>query len=85
MSNELNKTLDQRGQTYGDFKTHAYIAQEMKKAMQCGANWHLLDDDMKEALEMVCHKIGRITNGDPRYKDSWHDIIGYVALVEKRL
>lgn len=85
MNNELDKTLDQRGQSYGDFKTHAAIAQGMKRSMELGKSYHLLDDDMKESLEMVCHKIGRIVNGDPRYKDSWHDIIGYVALVEKRL
>lgn len=82
---DLNKTLDQRGQTYGDFPTHAAISQRMKSAMKLGKNWHLMDDDMKESLEMVCHKIGRITNGDSRYKDSWHDIVGYVSLVEKRL
>ena len=85
MTNELDKTLEQRKQSYGDFKTHAQIAQVMKRAMQYGSSYHLLDDDMKEALDMVCHKIGRIVNGDPRYKDSWHDIIGYVSLVEKRL
>ena len=40
---------------------------------------------MKESLEMVAHKIGRILNGDPFYHDSWHDCIGYLRLIEKRL
>jgi hypothetical protein len=40
---------------------------------------------MREALEMVAHKIGRILNGDPKYHDSWHDIIGYTKLVADRL
>jgi len=42
-------------------------------------------DDKKEALEMTAHKIGRILNGDAEYKDSWHDIIGYIRLVEVTL
>jgi hypothetical protein len=40
---------------------------------------------MREALEMLAHKTGRILNGDPAYADSWHDIAGYVRLVEQRL
>ena len=34
---------------------------------------------------MILHKISRIVNGDPNYKDSWTDIIGYAKLVEKTL
>jgi hypothetical protein len=36
-------------------------------------------------LDMICHKIGRIINGDPDYADSWHDIAGYAQLVANRL
>ena len=42
-------------------------------------------DDQVEALDMICHKIGRIINGDPDYADSWHDIAGYAQLVADRL
>jgi len=34
---------------------------------------------------MICHKIGRIVNGDPNYYDSWADIAGYAKLVSDRL
>jgi len=34
---------------------------------------------------MVVHKISRILNGNPNNIDSWHDIVGYASLVEKRL
>jgi len=57
----------------------------IKRAMATGPNWGDLPDDMREALDMVAHKIGRILCGDFNYSDSWHDIIGYVRLVEKRL
>jgi hypothetical protein len=41
--------------------------------------------DQQEALDMICHKIGRIVNGDPNYADSWVDIAGYATLVADRL
>jgi hypothetical protein len=57
----------------------------MKDAMRKTAGWDRLDASMKESLEMVAHKVGRILNGDPTYADSWHDIAGYVKLVEDQL
>lgn len=84
MSN-IDVTLAERGTRYGEFSDHARIAQNIKRAMENSKNWSMLDDDMREALEMIAHKIGRILNGDPDYVDSWHDIIGYTKLVEDRL
>lgn len=84
MSN-IDSTLNERGTRYGDFEDHAFITQDLKTVMQETPNWDLLKADQKEALEMTAHKIGRILNGDPNYIDSWHDIIGYIRLVEQRL
>lgn len=84
MSN-IDSTLNERGSRYGDFEDHAFITQDLKAVMQETPNWDLLKADQKEALEMTAHKIGRILNGDPNYIDSWHDIIGYIRLVEQRL
>ena len=81
----IDETLKERGSRYGEFPEHAGITQGIKYAMAMGQNWETIDDDMKECLEMVAHKIGRILNGDPNYIDSWTDIIGYTRLVEKRL
>jgi len=80
----IEATLAERGKRYGDFAEHARITQNIKKSMQDSFNWKNLPDDMKETLEMVAHKIGRILNGDPYYMDSWHDAIGYLILIEKR-
>lgn len=85
MTQNIDQTLAERGERYGDFEGHATVTQAIKEAMQVGDNWAALPDDMKECLEMVAHKIGRILNGDPDYIDSWTDIIGYTRLVEKRL
>lgn len=84
MSN-VDATLEERGNRYGSFDGHAKITQQLKVTMQQTDNWGKLSYDQAEALEMVAHKIGRILNGDPNYIDSWHDIAGYVRLVEQRL
>ena len=81
----IDDTLQERGSRYGAFPSHASITQGIKREMQVSPNWFSLPDYMRESLEMVAHKIGRILNGDPNYTDSWHDIIGYVRLVEQEL
>ena len=82
---DIDKTLNERGNRYGSFNEHERITQNLKRAMVDSPNWDSLSDDMKEALEMHVHKMGRILNGDPHYHDSWHDIIGYTKLVADRL
>ena len=81
----IDATLDERGTRYGDFGEHARITQAIKQAMVDSPNWYVLPSPMKESLDMIAHKIGRILNGDPSYKDSWTDIVGYARLVEKTL
>jgi hypothetical protein len=83
--NTIDDTLKERGSRYGVFERHAAITQGLKREMIASPNWDTLTDSMREALEMVMHKIGRILNGDPNYPDSWHDIIGYIRLVEQEL
>lgn len=82
---DIQKTLDERGGRYGDFKDHARITQSLKRVMRETPNWDGLSDDKKEALEMIAHKIGRILNGDPEYDDSYIDIQGYAKLAEQGL
>jgi hypothetical protein len=84
----ITDVLEERGKRYGTFKSHAAIAQELKQAIYR----HMdkvskvdLDADKLEALEMICHKIARIVNGDSDYVDSWVDIAGYAQLVADRL
>lgn len=84
----IDQTLNERGERYGTFKNHAAIAQELKRAIfrHMDQVSHVEPDaDQLEALEMICHKIARIVNGDPDYADSWVDIAGYAKLVADRL
>lgn len=81
----IDKVLNERGSRYGKFSEHALITQNIKAAMRHSPNWNKLPEDMKEALEMVAHKVGRILNGDPEYPDNVVDIIGYMQLVLDRM
>lgn len=83
MSTDVDATLAERGKRYGRFKDHAAISQGFKMIMD--GRTDLLADDQREALEMICHKMARILNGDPNYVDSWVDIAGYAKLVADRL
>jgi hypothetical protein len=82
---DISETLRERGSRYGSFADHARVTQAIKAAMAASPNWTTLADDMREALEMNAHKVGRILCGDPDYHDSWHDIIGYTKLIADRL
>ncbi len=88
---DVNKTLEERGKRYGDFTGHAKVSQQIQDIIIEQFNeahsyeWVALPDDIKEAMFMIAHKIGRIANGDPYYDDSWRDIAGYATLVANRL
>ena len=85
---DLTEVLTERGSRYGKFKDHAEITQKLKNQIADFRFLHKkppLAPDQQEALDMICHKIGRIVNGDPNYADSWTDIAGYAQLVADRL
>lgn len=80
----VQKTLKERQKTHGDFVTHAAISQDLKEVLR-GHGVLELEADQIEALEMICHKIARILNGNPNHHDHWHDISGYAECVAQRL
>ena len=53
--------------------------------MRSGPNWDALDADVRESVEMILHKMGRVLYGDPKIKDNFVDIAGYATLVANRL
>lgn len=78
--------LAQRGNRYGSFKDHSTISSTLRGNMlQHYAKTHpegpALDPYIVESIIMICHKLGRIANGDPHYDDNWKDIAGYSQLV----
>lgn len=87
MTTNIETMLQGREQRYGTFPGHAEISQHLKTTIRrylCQRDQHLAADQ-DEALEMICHKIARIINGDPDYVDNWVDIAGYATLVAHRL
>jgi hypothetical protein len=84
----VEEILQERGDRYGKFSSHARLTQELKSTFltyASNSDTTLLTPYMQEALDMIFHKIGRIGNGDPFYDDSWIDIAGYSQLVVDEL
>lgn len=82
----IEATLAERGNRYGDFTHHARIAQAIQDVMRAEATgWAALAPDQRQALTVIADKIARMLNGDPNYRDNWHDIVGYAKLVDDRL
>lgn len=93
-SPHTEEILEARGKIYGPFAFHANLTQELKetclrferiKFEREGNESNKTTQIEWEGLEMILHKIGRIINGNPHYKDSWDDIAGYATLVAKEL
>lgn len=81
----IDKTLTERGEKYGEFMGVARVSQGIKDVIKSGENWGEMTCDKKEALDAIANKIARILNGDPEYIDNWHDIAGYARLIEAKL
>lgn len=82
----IEATLAEREQRYGSFEHHATIAQELQDCMRAsGEGWRRLSPDQKQALTVIADKIARMLNGDPNYRDNWHDVVGYAKLVDDRM
>ena len=83
---DVDKVLEDRKKTHGNFQTHAEICQRLKDCMRDhGVGLTKLDHDQAEALDMILHKIARILNGNAWEPDHWLDIAGYAKLVYDRL
>jgi len=84
---DVDATLVERGKRYGTFKGHAEVTYKLKNVLRAHADkmQRTFAFDQAEAMDMICHKLGRIVNGDPDYVDSWVDIAGYAKLVADRL
>lgn len=81
------ETIKDRGTQYGEFHEGAVVMQQLKQviAVQLGERGKTLLPIQQEALDMICHKIGRLINGNENNLDSWLDIAGYAMLVHDYL
>lgn len=74
----IETILNERESTHGNFKRCAEISQKIKSLFGLYADD--LNDQQREALEMIAVKIARILNGGHNHTDSWLDIAGYAQL-----
>jgi hypothetical protein len=84
MNDNLQATLTQRGDRYGDFADNAAVAQKLKDVVRDTIQWPKLDRTKREAIDQICSKLSRILTASPDYKDNWLDIAGYAKLAEDR-
>jgi len=81
----IEATLAERGERYGSFERHAHISQGLQDIMREQAGWGRMQADQRQALTVIADKIARMLNGDPAYRDNWHDLTGYAKLVDDRM
>ena len=79
-----NSTLNEREKTHGDFAITSLVAQDIKKIFAYHGD-QFCADVVKESLDMIATKIGRIVSGNWREIDHWRDIAGYAELVVHHL
>ena len=82
MSQDVQSTLNVRGNSHGDFRENGRIMQALKDVVRNAGHWPKLQSHQREAIDMICHKIGRVLCGNPNHADHWHDIAGYATLCE---
>lgn len=81
---DIEQTLEQRGNTYGEYKDNARITCLIMDILKAGTNYKALQPIHECSLMVIAQKMARIVNGDPNHKDNWHDIQGYAKLTEDR-
>ncbi len=79
----IDKTLDGRDETHGDFVDQAEAAMRMLEVLNRTEGWIRCPKWMQYAISMILMKLARIVHGDCRATDHWHDIQGYARLVER--
>ncbi len=82
---DVNETLKERDNRYGDFKYVARVTEDLMNVISFAPQWDNLTPVHKQAFHMIFSKIARSVCGDPMYTDNIHDIAGYAKLLEDYL
>jgi hypothetical protein len=86
VADEIEKTLNDRGETYGDYDQMSECITELQRMIgRYQPKPAHMTNGQYHALGMIMVKAGRIITGDPNHKDSWLDIAGYAKLAAKDL
>lgn len=82
---QLDKILEERGQQNGDYGLQAEISQQIKDAIYSTGCKDKMTPYQKESVEMIAHKLARLSTGDIWHEDHWRDIAGYAQLAADRV
>ena len=82
---DIDAVLKDRRTTHGDFADTAVSSQKLKGILYNGITWADMPMELREAAEMIVHKLARATNGNPYEVDHWRDIEGYARLAAKAI
>ena len=87
MSEKTEAILQEREKTHGSFRDNSQVSQEIKNIVESRMRnqGNYLPAHMLEALDMIIHKIARISVGNPHEVDHWQDIAGYAELVVREM
>lgn len=80
---ETDALLSERATTHGLFQDNSEVSQSLQNIIFRHPKSWRLTNVQREAMQMFCHKIGRILSGNPDFADHWADIAGYARLAEK--
>ena len=81
---EVNDTLAERGNRYGNFEDNARLTQALMDTLD-DLRLQELSPVHREAIHMIFHKIARMSVGDQWYDDNPRDIAGYALLLEEHI
>ena len=65
---------------HGNFTDNSRIAQNLKAMLHGEPNWDSLECWQREALDMICSRMGRILAGNPAHPKHWFGIVNFANL-----
>lgn len=89
--NDVEKILEERGATHGNYYDMSRLSQRLKSELMNARRVRSehglspIPHTHLESIELILLKISRIVTGDPNFRGHWDDIEGYAALVAKEL
>lgn len=79
---DIENILSTREKTHGEFEHNSLFIQDCKDIARANpAYWEHLPPTVRESIDMILHKLGRVIYGDYEFKDHWLDIQGYAQLI----
>ncbi len=80
----IEKILEERESSHGDYGIQSKVTEAIKDVL-LEAGYKQLPWYVRNALDLIATKIGRLVCGDYTHRDHYSDISGYAQLVSQEL